>query len=505
MNTLDVDLAVVGSGFAGSLTALVARRLGLRVALLERGRHPRFSIGESSSPMANLLLEEIARRHGLDRLLPFCQWGSWQREHPGIGCGLKRGFSFFRHEERSPFSPGADRENELLVAASPNDNVADTHWYRPDFDSFLVAEAIQEGAEFLDLARVSIDRLEPGAIELAVDRDHTRTLVRARFLVDASGPRGFLFHEGVVDGSPLPGVPETQGLWAHFRDVPSFASFAAPDPPYPVDDSAVHHLFDDGWIWVLRFANGLTSAGVSIRSEAARAMMLEEGEPAWRRLLARFPSLAASFSGAKNTTPFVHAPRISWRAARSAGPGWALVPSAAGFVDPLLSTGIPLALFGILRLGEMLKESAIPTAEQLDRYSDLTSRELDRTARLIGAMLDSLGDFRKFSALSMFYFAAASFSEAAWRLDSPRKSREFLLGDDARFAARFERVVSSPGHPHGFEDDVRHAIEPWNVAGLLDPARKNAFDVRRDDLLAGAEKLAVSEERISRFLAESGF
>src|SRR5439155_18148600 len=43
------DLAVIGSGFGGSLTAMVARRLGLSVLLLERGMHPRFAIGESSS------------------------------------------------------------------------------------------------------------------------------------------------------------------------------------------------------------------------------------------------------------------------------------------------------------------------------------------------------------------------------------------------------------------------------------------------------------------------
>ena len=58
----DFDLAIVGSGFAGSLMAMIGRRLGLSVILLERGTHPRFAIGESSSPLANLLLEEIAQK-----------------------------------------------------------------------------------------------------------------------------------------------------------------------------------------------------------------------------------------------------------------------------------------------------------------------------------------------------------------------------------------------------------------------------------------------------------
>ena len=76
------DLAVVGSAFGGSLTAMIAQRLGRRVVLIERGRHPRFAIGESSTPLTNLLLEELAVRYNLSRLRPLTKWGSWQRQLP---------------------------------------------------------------------------------------------------------------------------------------------------------------------------------------------------------------------------------------------------------------------------------------------------------------------------------------------------------------------------------------------------------------------------------------
>src|SRR5678809_1232909 len=99
----DFDIAVIGSGFAGSLMAMIARRLGRSVLLVESGRHPRFAIGESSTPLANLLLEELARRYDLPALLPFTKWGSWQRTHPEIACGLKRGFSFFHHRFGEPW------------------------------------------------------------------------------------------------------------------------------------------------------------------------------------------------------------------------------------------------------------------------------------------------------------------------------------------------------------------------------------------------------------------
>src|SRR3954469_11321543 len=114
----DFDVAIVGSGFGGSLMAMIARRLGRSVILIDRGRHPRFAIGESSTPLANLLLEEIAREDQLHALLPFTKWGTWQATHPELACGLKRGFPFYHHQLGKPWQADAFRRNELLVAAS---------------------------------------------------------------------------------------------------------------------------------------------------------------------------------------------------------------------------------------------------------------------------------------------------------------------------------------------------------------------------------------------------
>ena len=139
-----------GSGFAGSLLALVARRLGRSVVLLEKGTHPRFAIGESSSPLANLLLEEIAdavRR--CPALLPAREVGLLaarvSRRSPRAEARLQL-LPARRGPCRSRTIP--DREDQLLVAASPNDEVADTHWYRPEFDHFRLEEADAAGVEY---------------------------------------------------------------------------------------------------------------------------------------------------------------------------------------------------------------------------------------------------------------------------------------------------------------------------------------------------------------------
>ena len=139
------DIAIVGSGYGGSLLAMVACRLGLSVLLLERGHHPRFAIGESTSPLANLLLEQLAERYDLPRLLPLASYGPWQRTYPQIGCGLKRGFTYFHHERGIAYEAASNRSNQLLVAASPSNEQADTHWLRADVDQFLMREAKATG------------------------------------------------------------------------------------------------------------------------------------------------------------------------------------------------------------------------------------------------------------------------------------------------------------------------------------------------------------------------
>src|SRR4026209_2851081 len=96
----DTDLAIVGSGFGGSILAMIARRLGSRVMLFERGRHPRFAIGESASPLAGVLIEQLSDRYDLPRLRPLSAFGSWQGTYPEIGWGVKRGVTDFQAETR---------------------------------------------------------------------------------------------------------------------------------------------------------------------------------------------------------------------------------------------------------------------------------------------------------------------------------------------------------------------------------------------------------------------
>jgi FADH2 O2-dependent halogenase len=504
-----IDLAVVGSGFGGALTALVARRLGLEVALLERGSHPRFAIGESSTPMSNILLESIARDFDLPRLRPLARYGTWKKTYPEIGVGSKRGFSFYGHDAFRPFAAGSDRSDQLLAAASPHEDVGDTHWYRPDFDHFLVREAQAAGVEYVD--RVRIDALERrgAAAILSGVRDGAPFLAEARYVVDASGPRGFLANLLRIPESRFEGYPPTQALFNHFTGVHLWQDVKPGvddgEPPYPVDDAALHHVFDGGWMWVLRFDNGITSAGFALEDRLAAELGIADGEAAWPRILERLPSIRAQFADAVPVESWRHMPRIPFRTSVAGGDGWTMLPSAAAVIDPLFSTGIPLALLGVGRIGRAIREAwGTPAFEERMRAHEQAALfEADAAARLVAAAYASFPSFPRFVGIASCYLASVSFSEVCYRLGEPERANGFIACRDERYVREFAGIAQERDAVR-FEKRVARAIEPMNVAGFCDGRRRNWYPVDFNVLLDRCAKVGRTREDLEVFLRAQG-
>ena len=506
----DKRIAILGSGFGGSLLASIARQLGWQVLLIERGRHPRFAIGESSTPMANWLLEDLGREYALPWLAPLAKYGPWQRAYPNIACGLKRGFTFLRHDLGQPFS--GRREDQLLVAASPNDEIADTHWYRPDFDAFLVRQAISLGVEYSDETKLESVECNGDGVTIRATRHGETKAWRADCVIDASGPRGAWFDLWGQQSEMPAGMVETQALYAHFREVPRVdaqGTFGSGTPPYPPDDAALHHCFEGGWIWVLRFNNGITSAGVSMRKELAQELQLHEGEAGWRRLLERFPTVKQHLGKAQRVTEWYHADRVSFLTRQVVGPRWSRLPSAVTFVDPLFSTGFTLTLLGISRLAELLKAGSVPDQEQprWREYEHLALQDAEAVGRLTGAAFANLGQFDRFIPLTRIYFAAALWAETSRRLGKPFPDGFLLFADPAFRAQAFRcfEQLGDPAMPAWVCDDATRAlIEPFDLAGLLNPNRGNWHPARAADLFANAHKIGATIEELSAMLRACG-
>ena len=395
----DVDLAIVGSGFGGSILAMIARRLGLRVALLERGRHPRFAIGESSSPLAGILLEQLADRYDLPRLKPLAAFGAWQRAYPDVVCGLKRGFTYFKHEAGRPFAAArrslepsagrgepARRDLRHALAARRRRRLPDAR------GGGARRRVRRRGA-----ARVARLGLPAALAVLGGRRRGAALRVDARGVVDATGPRGFLSRALALQpqalcrlSRPRRRSSRTSPAWPGATRCPTIAGAGARGeaPPYPVDDAALHHVFDGGWMWVLRFGNGVTSAGVAVVDALAEDLRAGRRRgrvaPPARSLSHRARAVRRRAGRPASSTGM---PRLSYRAPAAAGPRWALLPSAAAFVDPLFSTGFPLTLLGIERLAGLLDSGAFfgeprawPIRTPADR-SAVLARGLQRDRR----------------------------------------------------------------------------------------------------------------------------
>jgi len=490
----DADVAILGAGFGGSTMALVLRSIGLRPVLLDRGSHPRFAIGESSTPVADLVLRELAQRYELPRLAPLSRYGSWQAAYPHLACGLKRGFSYFRHRPEEPFRPSAAHHNELLVAASADDASSDTHWFRADFDGFLADEAVAAGVPLVDQLSIESVRMDERQCLVTGSRQGAPVRVRARFAIDASGEGGVLARQLNIPVTADGLRTNARSVFAHFRGVRLWSDLLAAaggqvaDHPYLCDDAALHHVIDGGWMWVLRFNNGVTSAGFMLDLDAHPPRPDLAPRREWDEIIRRYPTLAAQFAEAEVVGPpggMKQTGRLQRQAARFVGPNWAMLPTTAGFFDALHSTGNAHTLCGIQRLGRLFEEhwdrDTLPAA--LLSYEANLREELKLMDLLVHGCYLAFHDFRLLTSFAMWYFAAAEVSEHRRRIGIA-EGDSFVQAHDPAFRGHvqdcYRRIQELAGGATeeevvAFERDVAQRIAPYNIGGLCDPARKNMY------------------------------
>jgi FADH2 O2-dependent halogenase len=490
MTTIDCDLAILGSGFGGTLLAIIARRLGYSVALLERGTHPRFAIGESSTPLADFKLAAIADRFGLDWLRPFAKYGTWKAAYPQVRCGLKRGFSFFRHQAGQPFTPQANNDNALLVAASPDSERSDTHWLRADVDAHFVERALEAGATYVDRVEVHTLRHEHGW-RLQGTRPDGEVSVRAGLLVDATGDGQLLGRSlGLAAVAPEGLRARSRALYSHFTGVARWhdvleethGSAATAEHTFPCDAAALHQIIDGGWMWILRFDHGVTSAGFSLDPDVHPLRAGETPEAEWQRLLQSYPALARQFAAAVPVRPFVRTGRLQRRFTSAAGADWALLPHAAGFLDAWLSPGIAQTLFAVDRLGRILAEDGRTPrrAARLAAYGNAVLDELAWLDQITAACFACFDRFEVMAAVSMLYFVAAHYCEERERAGQAAPNAAFLFADEPAYrtaaaALCAQAPMIAPADAGAFADQVRRALQPFNLCCLCDPQRRNMY------------------------------
>ena len=491
---IEYDCLIVGSGYSGSILSAILARQGMRVLLIDRLEHPRFAIGESSTPIADMLLDDLGNRWNIPDLTSLARYGHWIEAKPDINCGLKRGFTYFRHHRGKAFHTDDRNSNQMLVTASASDSVGDTQWYRSEVDQFLVELAIRFDVEYLSRTQiVEVLKRKDNTWDIrlkteANGKQRASRSITASFLVDASGRSGALQQHLSLEDITNSVRTNTRTTYAHCAQVPScqeslqIAGIDTSRHPFHCDDAAVHHLLEDGWLWMLRFRNNAVSVGrVWRKTGTSEPKRFDPKDPFD---IASYPTLEKQLGGlafiGPTDAPMRPSGRVQHRLSPVVGENWALLPSAAITLDPLHSSGIALGLAGVSRLASILL-TAPDRKSQLTEYARILEAEIEFMDLLVDGAYRAMPFFDAFCSFCLIYFVGAIACEEALAKSKMSESDDSgILGPlwssgDSGFVMLankfYNRIVELTDNSNPtldalteFQDDLRRDLSHWKQA-----------------------------------------
>ncbi len=345
------DVIVIGGGPGGAATAAHLARAGLDVLMVEKERHPRFHVGESLLPQSLPLIDRL----GLTERLAEIGVHKPGAEFIDADTGKRAVFDFSRSISGGP--PAAYQVR------------------RADFDKLVFDRALELGATALqDTTAKVISCDATGAVVETRGPDGVRRHA-ADWLIDATG-RSTLMANANREKSPDP-RNHSAALFGHFRGVPRAEG--------PEGGNIRIHLTKPGWVWQIPLPDGETSVGWVAPSDvlAARDCGVEEF---FRRHAARNPTVAALLENAEHVRPMGATGNFSYRARTAGGPGHLKVGDAFGFIDPIFSTGVHLALGSAESATDLILAARRAPKERerlIARYDKGMHRRLDYVAWFI--------------------------------------------------------------------------------------------------------------------------
>jgi flavin-dependent dehydrogenase len=335
-----IDVAVIGGGPAGSVCAARLASRGRRVVLLERGRHPRFHLGESLLPQSLSVLEEI-----------------------GVLDEVRQRFLMKRGAR---FVDGQDESRTVRYAFAEAFQARWDHAFqvpRDEFDALLFRRAGQCGAELREDCEATGVVLERGrAVGVGTRGPAGEASIEARFVVDATG-RDALLARSVEPVTRIPGLDRT-ALFTQVRGAWRDSGEQQGDIQIVVFGEGE----DVGWFWLIPFADGRTSVGAVVSAAWIRARQERGPEGLFEAATTEAPVVSHMLSDAQR----LFAPRatadFSFRVRTLRGFGWLALGDACGFIDPLFSTGAHLAMRSALRAADAIDAALDAEDVSSDRF-----------------------------------------------------------------------------------------------------------------------------------------
>ncbi|MGK3965275.1 NAD(P)/FAD-dependent oxidoreductase [Sorangium sp. So ce118] len=442
------DIVVIGSGIAGASVALCLSRVGARTLVVERKSHPRFAIGESTLPTTSILLRHLGRAYGVPELTQVCHYVGCKEN--GLTAWPKQHFWFAYNHEGQPVSPDEELMLEtLLLPQGP-----DCHWMRADIDGFLTSRLPAHGVDYTDHTEVVDFETRADGVELRLRRADGEHVVRAKYVVDASGHASFLADKFDLR-DPVPRLKtNTRVIFSHFRNVrPTNDLLGGPHENFRFNrfNGTQHHVFHGGWMWIIPFDNGVTSVGLVLDRDAYPLDPSTPPKDEFWRFIDRFPTVREHLQGAEAIREYNRTDRVQFTSKTILGERFILTPHAAGFVDALYSSGVLLTCAFIARFIPLVRQALSDGDFSPERFRGVERDffgELEQVDRIVSG---SIRASRHREVHKQFWktWVYASFAQAAAKLLHPDTLGIQLYGGSIpefrRDVARMHEIVSEEG------------------------------------------------------------
>ncbi|MFL6583271.1 MAG: NAD(P)/FAD-dependent oxidoreductase [Chthoniobacterales bacterium] len=349
------DVAIIGGGPGGSTAATLLARAGRRVIVIERDKFPRFHIGESLLPFSMKTFTRLGVHEKFRRAGFVDKFG-------GEMCGAdsEEGVKFYFEDG---YGSQTDRSYQVT---------------RAEFDKILLDHAAENGAEVHEetvVEEVNFSRDE-ATLQLCAAESGRRE-IQARYVIDASGRNSILASKFKLKKG-----------YQHLQKVSAFAHYDGVERE-PGRDGTLTRMVRamDRWFWMIplsptRMSLGVVLDGAVFRSAGCSATEFLEAA------LAEQPLIASRMQNARRVSPVYTAADFSYRCTRLTGDRWLLAGDAAGFIDPVFSSGVFLAVLAGEQAADALNvvlDRPSKARGLFRRYARTINRAMDVYLRFVDA------------------------------------------------------------------------------------------------------------------------
>jgi flavin-dependent dehydrogenase len=405
------DAIVVGAGPAGSTTGALLAEKGHDVLIVEKEKFPRYHVGESLMPFCYFPLERLGL---IDTLMDSANPRKYCVQFVRQDGFLSQPFYFFQHF----------------------DHPSSTTWqvWRSDFDKMILDKARENGASVMEETKakglikngervegIRVESKEMGLLEL-----------NAPIVIDASGRDCFAAHKEkwMIRDPELKKI----ALWTYYKG-------AKRDPGLDEGATTVAYLPEKGWFWYIPLSGDMVSVGIVAENDYLFNGSTRDHREIFQREVQNNEWIKEHLAEAEQTGEYRTTGEYSYRNRYCASEGLVLAGDALGFLDPVFSSGVFLAL-----------KSGVMLADEIDlalKAGDLSAKSFERYGK---RMQSSIETMRKI--VYAFYDNDFSFGDLAKRGEHLRAAlTDCLIGnvDDNEFRELFDAMSDLAELPEPIE------------------------------------------------------